>query len=164
MQLNRSIIAKSASAVGLVVCSAVILLTQTAYAQDASSQGSATTPPSAQGFRHGHHAHQTLDQRLSALKTKLQIQPGQEGAWQTYVTAVQTAQANQKALWQSNQSPESLPLPQRIDAREAMMQQMAANRQAMNAALKTLYGSLTTEQQTILDQRFAHKGHGGPGM
>ena len=79
------------------------------------------------------------------MQAALQLQPNQQGAWEAYVSAVQAQHANLQAAQQSNPSSQTLTLPQRIDQREALSQQMQASRQSVDTALKQLYGSLIAQ-------------------
>lgn len=161
---RRFSLAIAASGMNLSICTVALALAQLSYAQDASSQSATdTSAPAAGQSHHRHHSHQPLDQRLNTLKAALQIQPNQEGAWQAYASAAQTAATDRKTLWQQDkQSSQSLTLPQRIDRREAMFRQMLTDRQAVDNALKQLYASLTAQQQAVLEQHVArhHRGAG----
>lgn len=107
--------------------------------------------------------------RLAALKEKLKLNAGQEGAWSTFTTANQPP-AGARPPRMDRAEFAKLTTPERLER----MQTRQAERTAMFAkradATKTFYAALTPDQQKTFDSETAHfggprghHGHGGPG-
>ena len=147
MNTKQVFLSRASVLAASVVCAAAIFGSPVSF-----GQADPTTAPPA-------HHHRTLEQRLADLKTALQITSDQESLWQAYVTAA----TNQAAAWKqwrmSNPPSPALTLPQRIDRRNAMMQQLQPGRQAVDAALKQLYAALSPSQQTTIEIFMAHSKH-----
>jgi hypothetical protein len=106
--------------------------------------------------------------RLAALKEKLKLNAGQEGAWSTFTAASQPPAGARpprmdRAEFAKLTTPERL---ERMQARQAERSAMFAKRAD---ATKTFYATLTPEQQKTFDAETAHfggprghHGHGGP--
>jgi periplasmic protein CpxP/Spy len=100
---------------------------------------------------------------LARLKNELKITPAQEPAWQAF-TGKLTEQA-QAARARHEQFMKSAPVvsaPDRMAQHIEQMKQRLADMQAMQTALKDLYGQLGTEQRNILDHLGPMAWHGGP--
>jgi hypothetical protein len=160
---HHSSLTRTVFMLGLTVCAAMLSISQLSYAQTGTNPNTGNSSTSGKcTWHHGNHPHQSVDQRLAALKAALQIQTNQEGVWQAYANAVQTASTDRKTLWQQfKQTTQSLTFPQRIQRREAITQQLQSDRQAIDNALIQLFTALTQQQQSVLEQHFAHhhKGH-----
>jgi protein CpxP len=144
-----------------------------AYAQDAGGP-----PPDG----HAMHHHGPMDpakmqemiaKRAAALKAKLNLGATQEGAWATYMAAMQPpadmgARMNPENRKTMHDEWAALTTPQRIDK----MNEMKARRDAEMAkradATKAFYAALSPAQQKVFDiststMRHGHGGLGGPG-
>ena len=136
--------------------------------------GAQTTPPgpppggpgAGPGYMmmHGHHGRfdpakmqEYRAQRQAQLKQKLQLTPGQEGAWTAYVAAMQppaNMQRRDPAEWAK------LTTPERIDRMRALRTEHQAVMDKHADAMKTFYASLTPEQKKVFDAE-SMRGHGG---
>jgi hypothetical protein len=107
--------------------------------------------------------------RLAALKDKLKLNAGQEGAWSSFTAASQPP-AGARPSRMDRAEFAKLTTPQRLER----MQTRQAERSAMFAkradATKTFYAALTPDQQKTFDTETAHfggprghHGHGGHG-
>lgn len=150
------------------------LLASATFAASAQTPPPASaTAPAAPTAQHGMHkphdgkwAERMQERRakhLADLKTKLKLDPSQEGAWATFTSATQPparpAGGPDRAAVRAEF--EKLSTPQRIDK----MQARQAERSAMFAkradATKTFYASLTPEQQKTFDAESLRHGPGG---
>jgi hypothetical protein len=97
--------------------------------------------------------------RLAALKDKLKLNAGQEGAWSSFTAASQPP-AGARPSRMDRAEFAKLTTPQRLER----MQTRQAERSAMFAkradATKTFYAALTPDQQKTFDTETAH--FGGP--
>lgn len=115
--------------------------------------------------------------RLADLKQKLQINATQEGAWQGFVTAQQPPARPGQAPVPRMKREEfaKLTTPQRLDKIQQMQAQRTERFAARAAATRSLYATLTPDQQKLFDtqEMHGHRGgrdghdghgrHGGPG-
>ncbi|AMO23271.1 hypothetical protein GCM10027034_42450 [Ramlibacter solisilvae] len=133
-----------------------------ATAQTPAAAPPAGTPPAASDSR-GHHdparMQQRMQQRLADLKQKLQLMPGQEGAWTAYTGALQPSQQMQRP---NRDEFAQLTTPQRIDRMRQLRAQRAAEMDRRGEATKAFYASLTPEQQKVFDSETL-RGPGGAG-
>jgi len=98
--------------------------------------------------------------RLEALKTKLQLQAGQESAWKTFAEAMQPPA--QRPARPDRAALEKLTTPERIDQMQALHAQRDAEMKRRAEATKTFYASLNPEQKKTFDAetaRFMARGH-----
>jgi len=102
-------------------------------------------------------------QHLTGMKTRLAITAEQEPAWQAFAakaaeqaTLMQAMHAQHQQAADANEA-----APDRMARHIGFMTQRLAGMQAMNAAMKDLYGVLTPEQRTVADQSFGHMGPRG---
>jgi protein CpxP len=95
--------------------------------------------------------HQAEHERLHEM---LKLTPDQEGAWQTFNTAMQPPRdmAQQEQVDWSK-----LTTPQRADKMLAMVKARAQQMEANVSALKTFYAKLTPEQQKTFDDFHAQR-------
>ena len=141
-----------------------------AYAQDAVG------PP--HGERGMHHSgpmdpakmQEMMANRAAALKAKLNLSATQEGAWTTYLAAIQPP-----ADMGARMSPENrkkmhdewaaLTTPQRIDKMSEMKVKRDAQMAKRGDATKSFYAALSPEQQKVFDTSSMRHGgrHGGTG-
>lgn len=148
---------------------------QSAPAPQAPDQPTAKAECRGSGFRHHKHhgGKRHMDdaqraqhhaRRMEHLKTLLQLQPGQQAAWDSFVAA------HQPKARPAMQRPaaQELTTPQRIEQRQQMRQQYMAAAQAREQATLAFYKALNPAQQKAFDAlRSAHrsskpwgKGHG----
>ena len=108
---------------------------------------------------------QRMAQRLGELKQKLAITPAQEGAWNTWTSALKPT---------SHQRPDraefaSLNTPERIDRMRALRAQRNAEMDKRMDATKSFYAALGADQKKVFDSESARflaggrhgHGHGG---
>jgi protein CpxP len=101
-----------------------------------------------------------MDQRLAALKTKLQVTAAQEAAWAAFTTAVKpthsTAMANMAA---THAELDKLPTPERLDRMRVLHTQRVAEMSLLMdqraEATKTFYAVLTPVQKKVFDEQFS---------
>ncbi|RPE66855.1 LTXXQ motif family protein [Tibeticola sediminis] len=111
---------------------------------------------------------------LAELKTRLQLSPAQEPAWNTFAEAMKPEPplvADRAAL---RAEMEKLSTPERIERMQQLRAQAQARMDARLAAIKTFYAQLNPAQQKIFDLeskrwlehegRHAHPAEFGPGM
>ena len=112
------------------------------------------------GMRDPAKMQQRFAERQAELKQKLAITPDQETLWSQFTAAMappstMPSRADMQAL-------HALPIPERIDRVNALMNTRHAAMQARGNAVKALYAGLRPEQQRVLnDMRLP--GMGGPG-
>lgn len=99
------------------------------------------------------HMAERHKQHLLELKTKLQLQSGQEAAWKTFAEAMQApaqapARADRAAL-------EKLSTPERIDQMQALHAQRDAEMKKRGEATKTFYAALNADQKKTFDAETA---------
>jgi hypothetical protein len=106
------------------------------------------------------------ERRLAELHTKLDLKPGQEPAWQAFVTGLQAARPprkpHEKQDWEKMQMETT---PERLDHMLAHIDEMRAHVAQLDQVVKAFYAGLSKDQQTIFDDNFKGMGgpHGGPG-
>lgn len=113
-----------------------------------------------QGGRMGNPAR--MDSHLEQLKKELNITAEQEPAWSAFTGTMKQQRAEMMSAMQARmqgrmQQPDAAPstqsAPDRIGERIQTMKKRLAGMEAMEAAMKQLYGSLTPQQKEILDGR-----------
>ena len=116
-----------------------------------------------------------IAKRQAELKVKLKITPAQEGAWTSFTAAMQPPAAmRSRPTTEQRAEFDKLGTPERIDKMRAMRTQRLTE---MNAAMdkrgeatKSLYATLSVEQQKVFDAehinmaRHAGRGHPDGGM
>ncbi len=139
-----------------------------AYAQDASG------PPRG-GYAMRHHGpmdpakmQEMMAKRAAALKAKLNLGATQEGAWATYMAAMQApadmgARMNPENRKKMHDEWAALTTPQRIDRMNEMKARRDAEMAKRSDATKAFYAALSPEQQKVFDTSTMRHGHGGPG-
>jgi Spy/CpxP family protein refolding chaperone len=116
--------------------------------------------------RHGHETHAKWSEhraeRLSALKEKLKLQPGQEAAWNAFVS---TSKTGKRPMGDDRQTKREefakLNTPQRLDKMLAMSDVHHANMVERTQTIKTFYAQLTPEQQSVFDAETMQHRHQG---
>lgn len=122
--------------------------------------------------RDGSFMRERMQRRIGEFKSQLKLTPPQEPAWAAFVSAVQPQGGTMARP--SHGELEKMTTPERIDRMQAVQAQRAANMGRRATATKTLYATLTPEQQKTFDDqslRFlrkhgrghgeGHHGHGG---
>jgi len=94
-----------------------------------------------------------MENRLSAMKSELQITPQQEPAWDALTTEVKKQAEAMRSMRTTMFEAKGNALD-RMEQRTQFMQQRVAGMETMTAAMKTLYAQLSPTQQAILNQRF----------
>jgi protein CpxP len=99
--------------------------------------------------------------RLAEFKQKLQLSPGQEGAWNTYTEALKPASKPRM----DHPEMSKLTTPERIDRMKAQRTARMAEMDKRAEATKAFYAVLTPEQKKTFDDESLRKGrhgrHGG---
>jgi hypothetical protein len=109
------------------------------------------------------------ERRLAELHTKLDLTPGQEPAWQAFITGLQTARPTPKPHEKPDWDKMKLETtPERLDHMLTHIDEMRTHLAALDQAVKTFYAGLSKDQQTIFDDNFklmepARGGPHGPG-
>jgi Spy/CpxP family protein refolding chaperone len=113
--------------------------------------------PSTQG-RHFDPAKRAerMNRHLAALKQKLQISASQEGAWNSFASAMQPPADMQR---RDPQALATLTTPERIDQMRAMRDRRNAEMDRRGEATKAFYAQLTPEQKKTFDAETARMGH-----
>jgi len=102
-----------------------------------------------------------MAQRSTELKAKLKITPDQEGAWNTFTTAIKPTD---KRMEQRPDRAEmaKLSTPERLDKMRALRNQqlaeMSAHMDKRDEATKTFYATLSAEQKKVFDSAYAPTG------
>lgn len=111
-----------------------------------------------------------MAKRMAALKQKLQITAAQEGAWNTFVSALKPTSMQRPDRRQMRAEFEKMTTPERIDRMRAMRSARMAEMDKRADATKTFYAALTAEQKKTFDEvsarmfkRGGHRGHHGGG-
>jgi periplasmic protein CpxP/Spy len=93
--------------------------------------------------------------RLDAFKQKLQLSPGQEGAWNSFVAALKPSGNFQR---HDRAEIARLPTPERIDRMRALRSERIAEMDRRGEATKAFYAALTPEQKKVFDDATARRG------
>lgn len=141
---------------------AALLSTNAVWAQSLPAPQTAPQRMEQRQERAGAHH----EQRLLALKSKLQLQPEQEGAWNAFATAMAVRPAVDRAR---TQDLAPLSTPERIDRMKALRQERQAAMGALadqrGEATKAFYAQLKAEQKKVFDEEtarhLAHRGERG---
>lgn len=99
-------------------------------------------------------------QLLGELKTKLQLQPGQETAWKVFADAVQPPA--QPAIKLERASMEKLSTPERIEQMRALHAQRSAEMKKRADATLAFYAGLNPDQKKSFDAETARFMGNGP--
>ena len=116
------------------------------------------------GFRGGADFAAAADARLADLKSALKITDAQQSAWDTYAAKVKEQAATMATMrTQMFASAQASPAD-RLTQHTELMKQRLASLDAVSAAFKNLYSTLSTEQKAIADRSFGPGWHmaGGP--
>ena len=130
------------------------------------AQGAAPAKPHAdrQDFaKRFERMQQRRAERFAALKDKLKLSTGQEGAWSTYAAAVQPPRDAKPPQRPDRAEFGKLTTPERLDRMQARQAERAAMFAKRADATKAFYAQLSPEQQKTFDAeslRFGGRGHG----
>jgi protein CpxP len=137
---------------------------QTQPSPATQAQGGATTVRQADPARMEQHMAQMQERmakRQAEFKQKLQLSPGQEGAWDSYAAALKPS-GNFKRGDRAEFA--RLTTPERIDRMRAHRAERIAAMDRRDEATKTFYAVLTPQQKKVFDDATARRGqrhHGG---
>lgn len=102
------------------------------------------------------------ERMLAAVKLKLQINSAQEGAWNSWATAMKPGAPRQRL---DRAEFERLTTPERIDRMRAQRVVRIAEMDRLADATKTFYAALNADQQKVFDGESLHfMQRGGKGM
>jgi periplasmic protein CpxP/Spy len=105
------------------------------------------------------HMEQMVNKHLAELKAKLKLNANQESAWSAFANAMKPAD-KQMAKMPDRAELDKLHTPERIDKMRALhkqhMAEMEASMDKRDAAIKTFYAVLTSDQKAIFDAEHAH--------
>jgi periplasmic protein CpxP/Spy len=146
------------SLIGMPVLLAAIATSGSVFAQSAESDrddgmvaAAQADPPSATDAKR-HDPVAFAQQRLARLKSKLAITAEQEPQWSAFTGTVLQQMEQFKAAHQGRR-PAARTAPERIDRQVAWMKERAAAFETVGQAAKTLYATLSPEQQQIADEK-----------
>lgn len=97
--------------------------------------------------------------RQAQLHDKLQLTPGQEGAWNSFTEKMAPSP---RPAGVDRAEMEKLPAPERMERMLAMMQEREKRMTARFASVKEFYAILTPEQQKIFNEEFGRGRHHRP--
>lgn len=152
-----------------IVTAMFAALSVPAFAQPSPTDAPAAT--TAQAAPHGKHHRPDpqarkarMEQRMQALKTALKLNASQEGAWNSYVAALQPPMHGERPAHPDRKAFAAMTTPERIDAMQAMHAKRQAAMDQRHQATRTFYAALTPEQQKTFDAETLkmHDRH-GPG-
>lgn len=103
------------------------------------------------------------ENRLETLKSALKLTASQEAAWTEWVGKVKGDRQGWEEKRKEHESWESLPAPDRMEKMLAFSKEHIAKQEAVLAATKTFYATLSPEQRQAFDKGFRFGHHGGPG-
>ena len=123
---------------------------------------SATTPPAAAAATSTKP--ETLDQRITTLKTALKITPDQEPKWTAVVQAMRDSSSEMEKLVTTKRAipPEKTSAVDDLKTYEEFTQVRLDGLKKLNSAFKTLYDSMPSEQQKNADVVFEKYGPSSP--
>ena len=98
--------------------------------------------------------------RLSDFKQQLQLSPGQEGAWNSYVASLQPSGEHKRV---DRAALAALTTPERIDRLRALRAERIAAMDRRGEATKAFYATLTAQQKQVFDAATARRGSHGHG-
>lgn len=143
------------------------LLGSAAFSAHAQPQAPAAAPthPASAHAAHGQRAPVDFAKfhtdRMEHLKTVLQIQPGQQAAWDQYVKAITPVP---RAKPQGDRPDlRKLTTPERLDLAQKLRKERTAKAEQRDQATRSFYASLNASQQKAFDAISAQR-HGKPGM
>ena len=149
----------------LLISTLLVTAGQVAYAQGAGG-GAHDGPGMHQRHMDPAKMQEMVAKRQAELKAKLQLTAIQDGAWASYVAAMQPPADMATRIGHENRQKmrdemEKLTTPQRIDRMTALKAQRDSVMVKRGEATKTFYAVLNPEQQKVFDASAMHHGHGG---
>ncbi|MBL0421293.1 Spy/CpxP family protein refolding chaperone [Ramlibacter sp. AW1] len=113
-------------------------------------------PPSGQGQPGAHRGHrdpaqmqERFQRRMADLKQKLQLTPGQEGAWTEFTTQLQPQPRGPRM---DRDAWARMTTPERIDRMRSLRAERMAQMDQRAEATKSFYATLTPEQKKTFDE------------
>ncbi len=138
----------------LIASSLLIGLSGLAMAQSAPANAPETKAPRAEHMeKMRQHMGEHHAKHLAELKTKLKLEPAQEGAWSTFAQSMQAPGSSTPRL--DPAALEKLSTPERLDQMQAHKAQRDALMQKHVEATKTFYATLSAEQKKTFDAETA---------
>ena len=141
-----------------------------ALAGASSAQDGAAPPPPPSGADAAPHRHHVDPAEMRAhmadhLRTALQLQPGQDGALNTYLDSMKPPQG-MRGRGGERGDMQHLTTPERLDRMATRMDERRARLQTMIAATRQFYAQLSPAQQKAFDDLGPHMmgGRGGGRM
>jgi protein CpxP len=98
--------------------------------------------------------HEHVTRRAAELKAELKLSPEQEGGWNSYLAAMKppsNAQAPRREEFAS------LSTPERLDKMRELRRQRDAEFDRRDAATRSFYAGLSTEQKKVFDDNTARR-------
>ncbi|XAH23650.1 Spy/CpxP family protein refolding chaperone [Xylophilus sp. GW821-FHT01B05] len=148
-----------------------------AFAQTPPPPADGAAPPPAEARHHGPRGERPdragmqrrMDAHFAQLKQRLQLSADQQGAWDTFTSAVRPGPdgpGGHARLGFDRGEFAKLTTPERIDRMRALRLQRQAEMDRREDAIKTFYATLTPAQQKTFDSQPMHHmgpdGHPGP--
>jgi protein CpxP len=113
----------------------------------------ASAPPPSTGKPSATQA--AVEQRITALQTKLAITPDQQAAWSAFAQVMRdNAQSTDTSFQQRAQGAATMSAVDNMKSYAAITRTYADNTQRLATAFETLYGKLSSSQQQIADTLF----------
>ncbi len=103
------------------------------------------------------------EKRLETLKSDLKLAASQEAAWTEFVGKIKGDIKGWEEKRKNLESLEGLPAPDRMEKMLAFSKEHVAKQEAVLAATKTFYATLSPEQRQVFDKGFSFGHRGGPG-
>lgn len=111
------------------------------------------------GREHSGKHHQGMEQRMKeradALKAELNLQAGQQAAWETFQAGMAPSQAHAKGQGrQHREGLKNMSTPERLDWMKAMKAKRDARMAQREQSIRDFYAQLDEGQQKIFDAQF----------
>jgi hypothetical protein len=103
------------------------------------------------------------EKRLETLKSDLKLTASQEAAWTEFAGKIKGDRKGWEEKRKDLESLEGLPAPDRMEKMLAFSKGHVAKQEAVLAATKTFYATLSPEQRQIFDKGFSFGHRDGPG-
>ena len=160
MSKFQTLLSKRNLMVGLLAASGV--LAASSFAMGGNVDGKAGC-----AARQGQHAQMQKEdfraKRLTALKEKLQLQPGQDSAWQAFANTNSKPRMTPEARQAMRESFKNLSTPERLDVMQSRMEQRRTHMAERAESMKKFYAQLTPAQQSVFDAEVMIGRHGAGG-
>lgn len=111
------------------------------------------------GHKRGDHDRQGMEQRMQeradALKTALQLQAGQQAAWDAFQAGMRPPQRHEKGQKRERREAlKNMSTPERLDWMKAMKAKRDAHMAQREQSIRTFYAQLDANQQKTFDAQF----------